>query len=83
MKPIVQTNEHSAVGMTRTGSRVRVTARRIGSLFKSRGGQDYGPSMWEYQVRVGRRFTRLTMTMPVRKVRADVRRLANRLARSR
>jgi hypothetical protein len=39
--------------------------------------------MWEYRVRVGRRFTRLTVTMPVREVRADMRRLADRLARGR
>lgn len=75
--------ELSAIARTRTGGRVRVTARRVGSLFKSRGGRDLGPSMWEYRVRVGRRFTRLTVTMPVREVRADMRRLADRLARGR
>jgi len=68
---------------TAKGTRIRVTARRVGSLFKSRGGRDLGPSMWEYRVRVGRRFTRLTVTMPVREVRTDMRRLADRLARVR
>jgi len=69
--------------ITAKGNRIRVTARRVGTLFRSRNGRDYGPAIWEYDVRIGRRVKRVAVTMPGREVRADVRRLVNRLARGR
>jgi hypothetical protein len=69
--------------VTAKGTRIQVTARRVGTLFRSRNGTDYGPLIWEYDVRIGRRVKRVTVTMPSREVRADVRRLVNRLARGR
>ncbi len=68
---------------TARGSRIRVTAKRVGTLFRSRNGRDYGPAIWEYDVRIGRRVKRVAVTMPSREVRADVRHLVNRLARGR
>ena len=65
------------------GTRIRVTARRVGTLFRSRNGREYGPAIWEYDVRIGRRVKRVVVTKPGREVRADVRRLVNRLARGR
>lgn len=73
----------SASARTAEGTRVGVTARRVARLFRSRDGRDYGPLIWEYTVRIGRRVKRVSVTLPSREVRADVRRIAIRLAEGR
>ena len=73
----------SASTITAKGTRVRVTARRSGSLFTSRTGQPYGPSLWDCDIRVGRRRTQMAMLMPVRKIRSALHRLAERIGRGR
>ena len=69
--------------VTRKGTRVRLTARRTGSLFTSRTGRPYGPSLWDCDIRVGRRRTQIAMMMTVRTARSRLRRLAERIGRGR
>ena len=63
------------------GAAIRVTARRVGSLFYSRAGRECGPGLWDLEVRMGRRRRRASWLGTVAEVRKDVRDIASRLAK--